>query len=114
MGDHLLDLLIEGAGPAGLATGGRTEFVISGTRRTGEATTRRARAVVLATGYDDHPNRLVIPGEDLPHVSHYYSEPHPYYRKRVVVVSGRDAAPVFIENGRVHGEKIVRTLKERL
>jgi thioredoxin reductase (NADPH) len=30
------------------------------------------------------------------------------------VVSGRDAAPVFIENGRAHGEKIVRTLKRRL
>jgi pyruvate/2-oxoglutarate dehydrogenase complex dihydrolipoamide dehydrogenase (E3) component len=30
------------------------------------------------------------------------------------VVSGRDLSPVFIENGRAHGEKIVRTLKERL
>ena len=30
------------------------------------------------------------------------------------VVSGRDLPPVFIENGRAHGEKIVRTLKERL
>jgi thioredoxin reductase (NADPH) len=72
--------------------GGRTVFVTTGTRRTGEATARRARAVVLATGYYDHPNILGIPGEDLPHVSHYYSEPHPYYRKRVVVVGGKNSA----------------------
>ena len=30
------------------------------------------------------PNRLGVPGEDLPHVSHYYDEAHPYYRQRVV------------------------------
>ena len=53
---------------------------------------RRARFVVLATGYYDHPNLLGIPGEDLPHVSHYYTEPHPYYRKRVAVVGGKNSA----------------------
>ena len=53
---------------------------------------RHARAVVLAMGYYDRPNRLGIPGEDLPHVSHYYSEPHPYYRRRVVVVGGKNSA----------------------
>ena len=36
--------------------------------------------VVLAIGYYDQPNLLNVPGEDLPHVHHYYSEPHPYYR----------------------------------
>ena len=54
--------------------------------------TRQARAVVLAIGYYDHPNYLRIPGEDLPHVSHYYSEPHPYYRQRVVIVGGKNSA----------------------
>ena len=48
--------------------------------------------MVLATGYYDHPNLLGIPGEDLPHVSHYYSEPHPYYRRPVVVVGGKNSA----------------------
>ena len=33
-----------------------------------------------------------MPGEDLPHVTHYYREPHPYYRKRVVVVGGGNSA----------------------
>jgi thioredoxin reductase (NADPH) len=51
-----------------------------------------ARTVVLATGYYDHPNYLGIPGEDLPHVSHYYSEPHPFYRKNVLIVGGKNSA----------------------
>jgi thioredoxin reductase (NADPH) len=53
---------------------------------------RQARAVVLAIGYYDLPNMLGIPGEDLPHVSHYYTDAHPYYRQRVVVVGGKNSA----------------------
>ena len=30
------------------------------------------------------------------------------------VVSGRNAAPVFIENGRAHGERIARVIGRRL
>jgi thioredoxin reductase (NADPH) len=55
---------------------------------------RRAANVALATGYYDHPNVLGIPGEDLPHVSHYYSEPHAFWRKDVVVVGGRNSAAI--------------------
>jgi thioredoxin reductase (NADPH) len=55
---------------------------------------RRAGHVVFATGYYDHPNRLGIAGEDLPHVSHYYDEPHPFYRKHVVVVGGKNSAAI--------------------
>ncbi|MBI4485065.1 MAG: YpdA family putative bacillithiol disulfide reductase [Acidobacteria bacterium] len=53
---------------------------------------RLARAVIFAIGYYDHPVRLGIPGEDLPHVRHYYGEPHPYYRQRVVIVGGGNSA----------------------
>ena len=53
---------------------------------------RQARAVVLAIGYSDHPNYVGMPGEDLPHVSHYYSDAHPYYRQRVVIVGGKNSA----------------------
>src|SRR3954467_3960470 len=42
--------------------------------------TRHARSVVMAIGYYDHPVMLGVPGEDLPHVHHYYAEPHPFYR----------------------------------
>ena len=58
----------------------------------GEPRRHETRAAVLATGCYDHPNRLDVPGEDLPHVSHYYTEAHPYYRKRVVIVGGKNSA----------------------
>jgi len=48
--------------------------------------------VVLATGYYDNPNMLGIPGEELPHVSHYYTEPYSFYDRDVVIVGGRNSA----------------------
>ena len=54
--------------------------------------TAEARFVVMATGAYDFANRLGVPGEDLPHVSHYYGEPYPWFRKRVVVVGGKNSA----------------------
>jgi thioredoxin reductase (NADPH) len=53
---------------------------------------RQARNVLLAIGYYDHPVVLGVPGEDLPHVHHYYGEPHPYYRRHVVIVGGANSA----------------------
>jgi bacillithiol disulfide reductase len=53
---------------------------------------RLARTLVLAIGYYDHPNMLGVPGEDLPHVHHYYKEPYPHYRQRVVIVGGGNSA----------------------
>jgi thioredoxin reductase (NADPH) len=53
---------------------------------------RHARFVIFATGYYDHPVMLSVPGEDLPHVQHYYGEAHPYYRRRVVIVGGGNSA----------------------
>ena len=67
-------------------------FTVTQPRHGGRRATRQARAVVFAIGYYDHPNRLGVPGEDLPHVSHYYHEPHAYYRKRVVIVGGKNSA----------------------
>jgi len=48
--------------------------------------------VVVATGCYDHPNVLGIPGEELSQVWHYYTEPHEFYRKDVVVVGGKNSA----------------------
>lgn len=68
-----------------------------------ELTTERAllgpssvtsRAVVVATGYYDNPVLLGVPGEDLPKVSHYYTDPHPYYRRDVLVVGGKNSAAI--------------------
>jgi thioredoxin reductase (NADPH) len=60
----------------------------------GAERTTAARNLVLATGYYDHPNLLRAPGEELPHVSHYYTEPHAFYRKRVLVVGGKNSAAI--------------------
>ena len=67
-------------------------FALEVKTRSGGARARRARAVVIATGYYDQPNLLGVPGEDLPHVSHYYTEAHPYYRRPVIVVGGKNSA----------------------
>jgi len=67
-------------------------FVVSTRDGRGVTRVREAKAVVMAIGYYDLPNYLGIPGEDLPHVSHYYTEAHPYYRQRVVVVGGKNSA----------------------
>ena len=67
-------------------------FVVTTATPGGATRVREARAVVLAIGYYDFPNYICVPGEDLPHVSHYYDDAHPYYRKRVVVVGGKNSA----------------------
>ncbi len=67
-------------------------FTVVTTNGAGNQRVRQARNLVLAIGYYDHPNVLGVPGEDLPHVSHYYTEAHPYYRKRVVIVGGKNSA----------------------
>jgi thioredoxin reductase (NADPH) len=48
--------------------------------------------LVLCTGGTDHPRRLNIPGEDLPHVSHYFGDPHTYFRTDVLIVGGKNSA----------------------
>jgi len=67
-------------------------FVVSTRTARGEERSYRAAKVVVATGYYDLPNTLGIPGENLPHVSHYYSEPHEYWNQDVVVVGGKNSA----------------------
>ncbi len=52
----------------------------------------RCRRAIVSTGYYDNPNRLGIPGEDLPKVSHYFDEPHPYFGKKVAVIGGQNSA----------------------
>jgi thioredoxin reductase (NADPH) len=67
-------------------------FIVTTRDQRGTTRARKARAVVLAIGYYDLPNFIRVPGEDLPHVSHYYTDAHPYYRRRVVVVGGKNSA----------------------
>jgi thioredoxin reductase (NADPH) len=63
-----------------------------GYRVSTEKSDYQSKNVVLAMGFYDLPTRLGIPGEDLPKVTHYYSEPHAYYRQKVVVVGANNSA----------------------
>ncbi|MEL6535098.1 MAG: YpdA family putative bacillithiol disulfide reductase [Bacteroidota bacterium] len=70
-----------------LVTGQDGAFTLHTTK--GEISTKK---VILAIGYYDIPKRIKVPGEDLPHVSHYYDEPFRYAHQKVVVVGGANSA----------------------
>jgi thioredoxin reductase (NADPH) len=67
-------------------------FTVFTKAENGAAGKHHSRKIVVATGYYDLPNRLNVPGEDLPHVSHYYTEPHSFWKENVVVVGGKNSA----------------------
>lgn len=69
----------------------RDGFVIR-TLRGEEENAYAAQHVILAVGDMHAPRRLHIPGEDLDHVSHYFDEPHKYFRQRLLIVGGRNSA----------------------
>jgi len=68
------------------------EFVVRTSLRDGAVRETRAKAVVVATGYFGSPNYLRVPGEDLPHVAHLYTEGHEAFDQDVVVVGGGNSA----------------------
>jgi bacillithiol disulfide reductase len=89
-------------------------------RRAHDRKTYRSSNVVFATGYFDNPNFLHVPGEDLPHVSHYFLEGHHYWHQRVIVIgAGNSSVDAALECWRagatvtlVHfGEGFDRTVK---
>ncbi len=61
-------------------------------RRRHDTTRYRATAVVVATGYYDWPNLLGVPGEELPHVAHYFTEGHRHWHQDVVVIGAGNSA----------------------
>lgn len=65
-----------------------------------------ARKLILSTGYYDLPNRLDVPGEDLPKVTHYYKEPHPYFGSDVIVVGAKNSAAIAALELWRHGARV--------
>jgi len=51
-----------------------------------------SRNVIISTGFYDIPNPMNIPGENLPKVKHYYTEPYPYAQQKIVVVGSSNSA----------------------
>jgi thioredoxin reductase (NADPH) len=72
--------------------GGDGAFTVHTKTAAGETSVYRTRKVIVATGAFDQPNRLDVPGEDLPKVYHYFKEAHPYYGRDVLVVGGKSSA----------------------
>lgn len=69
-------------------------------------------AVILALGFYDLPYMLNIPGEDLPKVKHYYDEPHPYFKQRVLVIGAANSAvDVALETWR-KGAEVTMVVRE--
>ena len=52
----------------------------------------RVEKIILAIGNMHAPRMVSVPGEDLPHVSHYLDDPHIYFGKQVLIVGGRNSA----------------------
>ncbi len=72
--------------------GKNEDFTVATKPEKGIEAKYHARKIAVATGYYDLPNRLGVPGENLPHVSHYYTEPHAFWNQDVVVIGGKNSA----------------------
>jgi thioredoxin reductase (NADPH) len=82
-------------------TGTKGDFTIATSRGS-----HRAGHLVVATGFFDHPNRLTVPGADLPKVTHYYREAFPYARQRVVIIGARNSAAKAALDCHRHGANV--------
>jgi len=51
-----------------------------------------AKNVIISTGFYDIPNMMNIPGENLEKVKHYYTEPYPYAKQKIVVVGSSNSS----------------------
>ena len=86
--------------------GTRGDFTVMTSR--GE---HRGRHVVIATGFFDRPNLLNVPGETLPHVTHYYSEVFPYVRQKVAVIGAKNSAAKAALDCYRHGAEVTLVVR---
>ena len=69
--------------------------------------------IVIATGFYDLPYMLNVPGEELKKVSHYYSDPHPYFGMKVMVVGAANSAvDVALETFRKGAAEVTMVVRE--
>ena len=73
-----------------------------------------SKSIVIATGFYDRPFMLNIPGENLPKVKHYYTEPHPFYGMHVAVVgSANSAVDAALETYRKGAKSVTMIVREK-
>ncbi len=89
---ELFDLRINTYEAVTGVSGEAGDFLVATRDLAGRDDRYRARTVVLATGDMNHPRTIGVPGEDLPHVTHYWNDPHIYFQRRLLIVGGRNSA----------------------
>ena len=57
------------------------------------------------------PNPLGVPGEDLPHVTHYYREPYPYVQQRVAIIGAKNSAAKAALDCYRHGAQVTLVVR---
>jgi thioredoxin reductase (NADPH) len=86
--------------------GSRRDFTVVTTRDA-----HAARHVVVSTGFFDQPNRMNVPGEDLPRVTHYYREPFAYVRQKVAVIGAKNSAAKAALDCYRHGAQVTMIVR---
>ncbi|OPZ16634.1 MAG: putative oxidoreductase CzcO [candidate division BRC1 bacterium ADurb.BinA364] len=71
-----------------------------------------ARKAILAIGYFDRPRLLGVPGENLPHVSHYYEEAHPFCGQDLLIVGGGNSAVDAALECRRRGARVALAIRD--
>jgi thioredoxin reductase (NADPH) len=67
------------------------EFILT-TNRRGSQNQFKVSKLILATGGTATPRLLNVPGENLPHVTHYFQDPHLYFGQKLLIIGGKNSA----------------------
>ena len=86
--------------------GQRDDFTVTSSKEE-----HRCRNIVLSTGFFDRPNKLGVPGEDLPKVTHYYKEPYGYVRQKVAVIGAKNSAAKAALDCYRHGAEVTMIVR---
>ena len=74
----------------------------------------KSKNIVLATGFYDTPYYLNIPGENLPKVTHYYKEAHPYFDMNIAIIgSANSAVDVALDTYRKGAKSVTLIIREK-
>jgi thioredoxin reductase (NADPH) len=81
---------------------------------TGEKRSYEAKKIIVAIGYFDQANFMGIPGEDLPKVSHYYKDAHPFYDRDVAIIGAANSAAIAALDLYRHGARVTMIHRQAL
>lgn len=78
--------------PVTEVTGEKGAFTLHTRTHAGWKQSYEVENIILATGDMNTPRKIGVPGEELPHVTHYWKDPHLWFQKRLLIVGGRNSA----------------------